>query len=153
MDVVDTMKFSSSYADVMRFVRHKAGLKDKILNHDREFLVSQRKLDTSLSRPRGYVGQIGGWGCSPSCSFPELGSIEWHMAMVAAGAVEVVISVEVVAVGVAVVAMVVAVEVMVVTTFGVDVPIAIPNVAKFGLKAPRARSPLRTSGIAIAFGL
>jgi hypothetical protein len=142
VDVVDTMKFSSSYADVMRFVRHKAGLKDKIMTHDREFLVSQKKVDTILSRPRGYVGQIGGWGCSPSCSFPELRSIEWHMAMVAAGAVEVVISVEVVAVGVAE-------EAVVVTTSGVDVPIAIPTVAKFGVNAPRARSPLRT-GIAIS---
>ena len=65
VDVVDTMKFSSSYADVMRFVRHKAGLKENILDRDREFLVSQRKLDTSLSRPRGYMGQIGGWGAAP----------------------------------------------------------------------------------------
>ena len=71
VDVVDTMKFSSGYSDVMRFVRHKAGLKEKILDHDREFLVSQRKLDTSLSRARGYVGNIGGWGAAPPAPFPN----------------------------------------------------------------------------------
>ena len=66
VDMLETMRFSP-FADVMRFVRHKAGLKAKILDQDREYVVSQRKLDTSLTgRGRGGYRPApgpayGGW--------------------------------------------------------------------------------------------
>ena len=78
VDMLETMRFAP-FADVMRFVRHKAGLKAKILDQDREYVVSQRKLDTSLAgrgrggyRPAPSLPVYGGW----SNQAPAFGSFD-----------------------------------------------------------------------------